>query len=499
MVAGSIKNRLFLGFGTLIVVLLVNIILTQIASRESTATYEELKTEIGPTITLLNEYQEVNRELLLLTINKIFRQTDEGYTNRMKAITEVVLPHFKTKVFLLTQTLPLNDKKIQISRNIINLTNRSISIVKEINNLLLTSVDYDNAQKIDQATQRANLDLSDLTHQIDYNLSLLQKEYNTRFDEHQIALSKELDNLSGIIFLTGIIGIIFGIVIASGTIKSIVGPIFTLQKSARQISGGDYTVVVPIEGRDELASLGHSFNSMAESLQKNFEEIELKNKELEQFVYIASHDLQEPLRTLGSFTELLEKEYPSQKGENSSTYLRFINEATSRMSQLVKGLLDYSRIGASRELSEIDCNVLLDDVQNDLALTIDKTNAILLIGTLPMLNGYTTELRLLFQNLISNAIKFHTFKKPPHITISVEELPQFWKFTIKDNGIGIDAQYHERIFSIFQRLHNRSEYQGTGIGLAHCRKIVEMHGGKIWVESVPYEGSSFYFTISNKK
>ncbi len=499
MVIGSIRNRLLLGFGTLIFVLLINIVLTQIASRESTATYEELRTEIVPTITMLDEYREVNKELFLLSLNKVFGQTDEQYTNRMKAITEVVLPHFKTKVFLLTQNIPLNDKKIKISKDIIELSNRFITIVKEINNILLTKVDYDNTKKISQVTQKANLDLSDISVQIDNNLSLLQKEYNTRFDAHQAALSQELDNLSGIIFLIGIIGILLGLGIASGIINSIVRPINALQTSALQLSNGNFDVMVQTKGKDELSLLGHSFNNMAESLQKNFEEIKRKNKELEQFVYIASHDLQEPLRTLSSFTKLLEKEYPMEKDENSSTYVRFINEATKRMSRLVKGLLDYSRIGATKELSEVDCNTLIMGVEDDLALTIGDTETILTIGNLPTIKGYTTELRLLFQNLISNAIKFRAKNRSPHISISAEIIPGFWKFSVKDNGIGIENQYHERIFAIFQRLHNQSEYKGTGIGLAHCRKVVEMHGGKIWVESIPTVGSTFYFTISNKQ
>ncbi|WP_339710370.1 ATP-binding protein [uncultured Kriegella sp.] len=495
----SIRNKLFLGFGTLIFVLLVNIILTQIVSRQSTATYEKLKLEIGPTLTLLNEYQEVNRELLLLTINKILRQTDEQYNNRIKAITEVELPHFKTKVNLLKQALSRNDRKIQIANNLVVLTDSSINIVKYINNLLMTRADYDNPQTVADVAQKANLDLSDLSQQIDQNIALLHKEYSINFDEHQATLSKELENLSGIIFFLGLLGIVIGISISSGTINSIVRPIQILQVSARKISSGNYDIAVPIRGKDELASLGESFNTMAESLKKNFEEINLKNKELEQFVYIASHDLQEPLRTLGSFTELLDKEYPTKKGENSNTYLRFINESATRMSQLIKGLLDYSRIGEAKKVTDVDCNILIQGIKEDLSLAISKTQATLTIADLPLVKGYETELRLLFQNLISNAIKFHGLDKSPCISISVEKLPRFWKFAVKDNGIGIDAQHYERIFAIFQRLHNRSEYQGTGIGLAHCRKIVEMHGGKIWVESVPKVGSTFYFTISKKK
>lgn len=448
---GPVRNKLILGFGALILVLLANIVLSQIAARESTATYNKLRIQITPTMAMLDEYQEVNRELLLLTINKILRQTDEEYNNRMKAITEVALPHFKNEIFLLKQTFATSDNKTSLSNNIIALTDNSIKIVKDINNLLLTSADYDNPQKVKEVTQKANLDLSLISQRMDQDISLLQKEYHNNFDVHQNTLSEELDSLSSIIFFIALIGNVLGISIAWVT------------------------------------------------LQRSFAEIKVKNKELEQFVYIASHDLQEPLRTLSSFVKLLEKEYPTKKGENSNIYLRFIDENATRMSQLIKGLLDYSRIGEAKKVTDVDCNVLIRGIKEDLSLAISKTQANITTDDLPVVKGYETELRLLFQNLISNAIKFHILDKPPCISISVEKLPRFWKFAVKDDGIGIDARNHKKIFNIFQRLNNRGDYKGTGIGLAHCRKIVEMHGGKIWVDSVPKVGSTFYFTVSKRK
>ena len=165
------------------------------------------------------------------------------------------------------------------------------------------------------------------------------------------------------------------------------------------------------------------------------------------------------------------------------------------MSTLIKGLLDYSRIGQDKEPTTVDCNSIIKEIQADFGTIINESQATLDIDELPKLKGYETELRLLFQNLISNAIKFQKKGTVPQIKISAQKENKRWKFSFADNGIGIATEHKQRIFSIFQRLHTKSEYDGTGIGLAHCQKIVDLHGGKIWVESKPNEGSTFYLTI----
>lgn len=226
-------------------------------------------------------------------------------------------------------------------------------------------------------------------------------------------------------------------------------------------------------------------------------ELETKNKELEQFAYVASHDLQEPLRTTSSFVGFLQEEYYGKLDENANSYLNYISQATERMQTLIKDLLDYSRIGRKTILQEVDCNEILSDVMADLSSAIEETHAkIAVTEPLPVVKGYATELKQLFQNLISNSIKFHKQNFAPEITISSKKLPGAWEFSFRDNGIGIDKQHHERIFIIFQRLHNRMEYEGSGIGLSHCKKIVELHGGKLWVDSQPGEGSNFQFTLN---
>ena len=224
-------------------------------------------------------------------------------------------------------------------------------------------------------------------------------------------------------------------------------------------------------------------------------ELESKNKELEQFAYVASHDMQEPLRTTSSFVELLQQQYHGKLDEKADKYLRFIAQSSDRMKILIKDLLDYSRLGRKMEIAKVDCNKVLNEVLADLGTVITETGAQIKSEKLPVFSGYPTEIKLLFQNLIINAIKFRKKNAVPEINISVQNLSGCWQFAFKDNGIGIEEQHKERIFVIFQRLHTRNEYDGSGIGLSHCKKITELHKGNIWVKSTPGNGSIFYFTI----
>lgn len=237
-------------------------------------------------------------------------------------------------------------------------------------------------------------------------------------------------------------------------------------------------------------------------LKKALETLEIQKKEKEQlkeFTYIASHDLQEPLHTIISCIDLLQ-EYKERFDEDGKIYLNFMSESAHRMSHLIKDLLDYSRIGKNKKITTITCNKVVKTLQDDLAKYIRDNNAELIVGDLPVIQGYETDVRLLFQNLITNAIKFHKKDTTPVVQISAqkEKVTNQWKFFIKDNGIGIPKKYQQKIFVIFKRLHSKQEYEGTGIGLSHCQKIVELHGGKIGVTSEPGQGSTFFFTIPTK-
>jgi PAS domain S-box-containing protein len=226
------------------------------------------------------------------------------------------------------------------------------------------------------------------------------------------------------------------------------------------------------------------------------ERLEEKNKELEQFAYVASHDLQEPLRMVNSFTELLERRYKEQFDEKALGYMKFIVDGATRMQQLIEDLLQFSKVGRTdTEGSLVDCNGIIDKVILNLTDSINKTGAEVTHDFLPVLFANETRLIQLFQNLIGNGIKFRKKESTPHVHISAEQRGDEWLFSVKDNGMGINPKYFGKLFVIFQRLHGRDEYPGTGIGLAISKKIVEKYGGKIWVESAEGEGTTFYFTF----
>lgn len=219
------------------------------------------------------------------------------------------------------------------------------------------------------------------------------------------------------------------------------------------------------------------------------------NQELEQFAYVASHDLQEPLRAVNSYAQLFARKYQGHLDAKADKYLNYIMEGATRMQQLINDLLEFSRVGTrGKELSPTDCEVVLSKVLANLKVAIAESNAVVTHDPLPTVLGDGTQLIQLLQNLISNAIKFRR-EEPPQVHVKAVQSPKEWVFEVRDNGIGMESEYFERIFTIFQRLHSKSEYPGTGIGLAVCKKIVERHSGRIWVESQLGEGTSFYFTI----
>ncbi len=223
--------------------------------------------------------------------------------------------------------------------------------------------------------------------------------------------------------------------------------------------------------------------------------LEYQNNELQQFVYIASHDLKDPLNTIIGISKVLRDKFSTGLDSQGIELINMIFNSGERMSTLIKELLDYSRLGQKRELTHVDCNELLMQIKEDLNEKIMSTNATVNADCLPNIKAYKTELRLLLQNLITNAIKFQKPGNTPQIEISVEENDDLWQFAVADNGIGIEEKNQDKVFNIFTKLHNREEYEGTGIGLAHCAKVVDMHRGKLWIESEFGEGSTFYFTI----
>jgi len=238
-----------------------------------------------------------------------------------------------------------------------------------------------------------------------------------------------------------------------------------------------------------------------EQLKRTMEELKRSNMELEQFAYVASHDLQEPLRMVSSFTQLLEKQYKDKLDEHALDYINYAVDGAKRMQLLINDLLSYSRVNSKGgKFEEVDLEKVLDETLSNLELTIEENQAFITRESLPKINANYRQMIQLFQNLIGNALKYRS-KETPQIQISTQKEDKQWIFSVEDNGIGIDPKYADRIFMIFKRLHTNEEYEGTGIGLAITKRIIERHGGNIWVESETGKGSTFYFTIpiNNKK
>ena len=237
---------------------------------------------------------------------------------------------------------------------------------------------------------------------------------------------------------------------------------------------------------------------MEEKLQETIHELERSNQELEQFAYVSSHDLQEPLRTIASFTQLLERRYKGKLDPDADEFMDYIVDAAVRMKQQIQDLLEYSRITtAGGEFGQVSVDSILNQAIANLKSAIDKNNAEITYDSLPDVIADGDQLRRVFQNIIGNAIKYRKLDEPPKINISyqIDEQNNEYVFSISDNGIGIEEQYLDRIFKIFQRLHTIEDYKGTGIGLAVVKRVIERHGGRIWAESEPGKGSTFCFTI----
>jgi signal transduction histidine kinase len=256
---------------------------------------------------------------------------------------------------------------------------------------------------------------------------------------------------------------------------------------------------LPEEGELNLYALDISDRKQAERrLAETLEHLKISNRDLEQFAYIASHDLQEPLRMVANYMQLIERRYTKLLDSDGRTFIAFAADGAVRMQKLIDSLLEYSRLQTrKRPLEPVQLDAVLRQILTDMESAVLEADATLTVGPLPEVTGDAVQLGQVFQNLISNALKFRG-KEPPVIHIAAEELPDHWKLTVRDNGIGIEPEHQERIFKIFQRLHSRAEYPGTGIGLAICRRVIERHGGKTGVESAPEQGSIFWFTLPKK-
>jgi PAS domain S-box-containing protein len=254
--------------------------------------------------------------------------------------------------------------------------------------------------------------------------------------------------------------------------------------------------IAALESIADLVAQGLVRRRTELELEQRLDELARSNSELEQFAYVASHDLQEPLRMVASFNQLLARRYKGKLGEDADEFIGFSVEGVTRMQRLINDLLEYSRVGTrAKEKADVDMNAIMNITLRDLEATIVETHAKVTHDELPHVLADESQMMQLIQNLVGNAIKFRRNHVPPRVHVGVISNGYGYTFSVKDNGIGIDPQFFDRIFVIFQRLNAREKYPGTGIGLAICKKIVERHGGRIWVESVPDRGSTIHFTL----
>jgi light-regulated signal transduction histidine kinase (bacteriophytochrome) len=289
--------------------------------------------------------------------------------------------------------------------------------------------------------------------------------------------------------------------------KRFTRPILRLAAHAKAVAAGNHRALVPVTNADEIGVLARAFNDMSEELARACDTLEERvadrthelarsNAELEQFAYVASHDLQEPLRMVASYTQLLARRYRGKLDADADEFISYAVDGAMRMQVLINDLLAYSRVGREERRPEpTDPRLAVDAALVNLRAAITETDARVTTDELPTVHGEHKQLVQLFQNLIGNAIKYRGGRRP-EVHVSGTRIGAEWVFSVKDNGIGVEPQFAERIFVIFQRLHSQKEYAGTGIGLAICKKIVERHRGRIWIESVPGEGSTFWFTIA---
>jgi len=328
-----------------------------------------------------------------------------------------------------------------------------------------------------------------------------------KMDEDEVLAG--IDNL-GLTLLLVILAVSLAIIGAAFFIAGqLIKPIDRLIRTAELFSRGEFETRVSVESTDEIGVLGETFNVMASSLQKANDELESKvedrtadlqrsNEDLEQFAYVASHDLQESLRMVSSYTQLLSRRYSGQLDSDADEFIGFAVDGAKRMQALINDLLTYSRAGrqdGGRE--QVDVQDVVAEALQNLNSRIEDAGSVVTFENLPTLVANRKQLVSVFQNLISNSIKYRSATRESRITVTAERQSNRWKFTVNDNGIGLDTAFTDRIFTIFQRLHGREEYQGTGIGLAVVKKLIEQAGGNIWVESELDEGSTFIFTVND--
>jgi signal transduction histidine kinase len=340
-------------------------------------------------------------------------------------------------------------------------------------------------------------------------VAALQADISGARSQAVATLNNASTTLDAVFIAVGIGLALIVVVLALALRATTIRPLRRLAVEARRVAGGDFEHVVSVRGPREVTDLAAAVNTMRvrilqelaatrtvnAELQAHAEDLQRSNSELEQFAYVASHDLQEPLRKVASFSQLLQRRYAGKLDARADQYIEFAVDGATRMQALINDLLAYSRVGrSSREPALVSSDAALVQARINLAESIEESGATIETGHLPLVLAELPLLTAVFQNLLSNSLKF-SGGKPPRVVITATRDEPFWLFSFADNGIGIDPEYAERIFVIFQRLHERTAYPGTGIGLAMSRKIIEYFGGRIWLDPDFSDGARFFFTL----
>jgi signal transduction histidine kinase len=330
------------------------------------------------------------------------------------------------------------------------------------------------------------------------------KDLTTKYSAGQTARAKDQAQHSiGVLWTVCLLGVTTSLALVVLLSRMTILPLSQLTEAAKQLEESNNAVLVKDEGRtDEIGVLTRTFNNMVTAIKereverdKALSRLEVSNAELKQFAYVAAHDLKEPLRTISNYLSLLGERLDGKLDEKGERFWKTVVDSSHRMDALISGLLTYAKLG-SKALAprQVDMNDVVNKVLGDLKVVLSETGAKVEQHNLPLVYADGTQIGQLVQNLIANGIKFRG-SNSPKVAIGANRVSNGWMFYVRDNGIGFDMQFQDRIFLIFQRLHGRDDYAGTGLGLAVCKRIVERHGGKIWAESKEGEGSTFFFTL----
>jgi signal transduction histidine kinase len=536
----SIKQRIYWSFALLVFLFVVNGTITLIILNNNKKEHKHISSITDPSIEDLHDMRKVMRESLMFTTNWIFIRSDEGDKKALIDLQTSVFPALRAELTALSAHW-YDTSTVDSLKMVFKGFQEVIEEERSIMSLLQNFNDYNDPIKKFEAELRLESNVYPRISKLTASLNAIMKHEKEFKAKEEAKLESASVFLRTLIFILALGTVFLGAFFSIYMAKNIVHPILRIRDLINDLGKGIIRHLDLKGNGDEVGKMILSVNSLSEKLQatanfahetglRNFDmpftpisdedilsksllamrenlkagetnlaiknrELERKNKELEQFAFVASHDLQEPLRTTASFVELLQQQYLGKLGDKADKYLTYISQASGRMQVLITDLLEYSRIGAQKELKEVDCNTVLNEVLGNLDLAVSETAAEITAGDLPIVSGFETEIKQLFHNLVFNSIKFRQANTRPKIAIAAWKNKDQWQFAFSDNGIGIAREHFDRIFIIFQRLHVRNKYQGSGIGLSHCKKIVELHKGRIWLESELGRGTTFYFTI----